>query len=48
MVMMPFAYSITNGTYIATGTSRPRPAVRTYVVSAVFGFCHLMPALGLT
>ncbi|MEI5522309.1 NCS2 family permease [Streptomyces brasiliscabiei] len=57
MVMMPFTYSITNGigmgfiTFVvlrlAAGRGREVP-VAMYVVSAVFGFYYLMPALGLT
>ncbi|MFF2846982.1 NCS2 family permease [Streptomyces sp. NPDC058001] len=57
MVMMPFTYSITNGigmgflTFtvlrLAAGRAREVP-VAMYVVSAVFGFYYLMPALGLT
>ncbi|MEV8020865.1 NCS2 family permease [Streptomyces sp. NPDC086554] len=57
MVMMPFTYSITNGIGIgfisftvlrlAAGRGREVP-VAMYVVSAVFGFYYLMPALGLT
>ncbi|MER6623112.1 MULTISPECIES: NCS2 family permease [unclassified Streptomyces] len=57
MVMMPFTYSITNGigmgfvTFVvlrlATGRGREVPAAM-YVVSAVFAFYYLMPALGLT
>ncbi|MGW0842030.1 NCS2 family permease [Streptomyces sp. NPDC002787] len=57
MVMMPFTYSITNGigmgfiTFVvlrlAAGRGREVPAAM-YVVSAVFGFYYLMPALGLT
>ncbi|MFK0283970.1 NCS2 family permease [Streptomyces sp. NPDC090499] len=57
MVMMPFTYSITNGigmgfiTFVvlrlAAGRAREIP-VAMYVVSAVFAFYYLMPALGLT
>ncbi|MFE9773971.1 NCS2 family permease [Streptomyces sp. NPDC005931] len=57
MVMMPFTYSITNGigmgfiTFVvlrlAAGRGREVP-VAMYVVSAVFAFYYLMPALGLT
>ncbi|MEV6383288.1 NCS2 family permease [Streptomyces sp. NPDC051773] len=57
MVMMPFTYSITNGigmgfiTFVvlrlAAGRGRGVP-VAMYVVSAVFLFYYLMPALGLT
>ncbi|WP_077798031.1 NCS2 family permease [Streptomyces sp. JHA26] len=57
MLMMPFTYSITNGigmgfvTFavlrLATGRGREVP-VAMYVVSAVFAFYYLMPALGLT
>lgn len=57
MVMMPFTYSITNGigmgfiTFVvlrlAAGRGREVPAAM-YVVSAVFVFFYLMPALGLT
>ncbi|MDX3133980.1 NCS2 family permease [Streptomyces europaeiscabiei] len=57
MVMMPFTYSITNGigmgfiTFVvlrlAAGRGREVPAAM-YVVSAVFVFSYLMPALGLT
>ncbi|MGW3634165.1 NCS2 family permease [Streptomyces sp. NPDC005122] len=57
MVMMPFTYSITNGigmgfiTFVvlrlAAGRGREIP-VAMYVVSAVFAFYYLMPALGLT
>ncbi|MET8452893.1 NCS2 family permease [Streptomyces sp. NPDC005209] len=57
MVMMPFTYSITNGigmgfiTFallrLAAGRGREVP-VPMYVVSAVFAFYYLMPALGLT
>ncbi|MFI7138561.1 NCS2 family permease [Streptomyces massasporeus] len=57
MVMMPFTYSITNGigmgfiTFavlrLAAGRGREVP-VAMYVVSAVFAFYYLMPALGLT
>ncbi|WP_030868972.1 NCS2 family permease [Streptomyces sp. NRRL S-37] len=57
MVMMPFTYSITNGigmgfiTFVvlrlAAGRGREIPAAM-YVVSAVFAFYYLMPALGLT
>ncbi|MET8942375.1 NCS2 family permease [Streptomyces sp. NPDC004542] len=57
MVMMPFTYSITNGigmgfiTFVvlrlAAGRGREIP-VPMYVVSAVFAFYYLMPALGLT
>ncbi|WP_329218427.1 NCS2 family permease [Streptomyces sp. NBC_01485] len=57
MVMMPFTYSITNGigmgfiTFVvlrlAAGRGRDVP-VPMYVVSAVFAFYYLMPALGLT
>ncbi|MFD3503786.1 NCS2 family permease [Streptomyces sp. NPDC058678] len=57
MVMMPFTYSITNGigmgfiTFVvlrlAVGRGREIPAAM-YVVSAVFAFYYLMPALGLT
>jgi AGZA family xanthine/uracil permease-like MFS transporter len=57
MLMMPFTYSITNGigmgfiTFVvlrlAAGRGRDIP-VPMYVVSAVFGFYYLMPALGLT
>ncbi|MEU5087368.1 NCS2 family permease [Streptomyces sp. NPDC021356] len=57
MLMMPFTYSITNGigmgfiTFVvlrlAVGRAREIP-VAMYVVSAVFAFYYLMPALGLT
>ncbi|MEV2235894.1 NCS2 family permease [Streptomyces phaeochromogenes] len=57
MLMMPFTYSITNGigmgfiTFVvlrlAAGRGRDVP-VAMYVVSAVFVFYYLMPALGLT
>ncbi|GGU88748.1 MFS transporter [Streptomyces filipinensis] len=57
MLMMPFTYSITNGigmgfiTFtvlrLAAGRFREVP-VAMYVVSAVFAFYYLMPALGLT
>ncbi|MEW2292111.1 NCS2 family permease [Streptomyces sp. NPDC006743] len=57
MLMMPFTYSITNGigmgfiTFVvlrlAVGRAREIPAAM-YVVSAVFAFYYLMPALGLT
>ncbi|MBX7549659.1 NCS2 family permease [Streptomyces sp. NPDC004232] len=57
MLMMPFTYSITNGigmgfiTFtvlrLAAGRFREIP-VAMYVVSAVFAFYYLMPALGLT
>jgi AGZA family xanthine/uracil permease-like MFS transporter len=57
MLMMPFTYSITNGigmgfiTFVllrlAAGRGREVP-VPMYVVSAVFAFYYLMPALGLT
>jgi len=57
MVMMPFTYSITNGIgmgfiafavlRLAAGRGREVP-VAMYVVSAVFAFYYLMPALGLT
>ncbi|MGW3914061.1 NCS2 family permease [Streptomyces sp. NPDC005070] len=57
MMMMPFTYSITNGigmgfiTFVvlrlAAGRGRDIPAAM-YVVSAVFTFYYLMPALGLT
>ncbi|MFI1483137.1 NCS2 family permease [Streptomyces sp. NPDC020747] len=57
MLMMPFTYSITNGigmgfiTFVvlrlAAGRGRDVP-VAMYVVSAVFAFYYLMPALGLT
>ncbi|KAB1147267.1 NCS2 family permease [Streptomyces luteolifulvus] len=57
MVMMPFTYSITNGigmgfiTFVvlrlAAGRAKEIP-VAMYVVSAVFAFYYLMPALGLT
>ncbi|MEU7304750.1 NCS2 family permease [Streptomyces sp. NPDC007206] len=57
MLMMPFTYSITNGigmgfiTFtvlrLAAGRARDIPAPM-YVVSAVFAFYYLMPALGLT
>ncbi|MCH0557528.1 NCS2 family permease [Streptomyces sp. MUM 16J] len=57
MLMMPFTYSITNGigmgfiTFtilrLAVGRARETP-VAMYVVSAVFAFYYLMPALGLT
>lgn len=57
MVMMPFTYSITNGTgmgfitfvvlRVVAGRGREVP-VAMYVVSAVFAFSCLMPALGLT
>ncbi|MEY2248617.1 NCS2 family permease [Streptomyces sp. BF23-18] len=57
MMMMPFTYSITNGigmgfiTFVvlrlAAGRGRDIP-VAMYVVSAVFTFYYLMPALGLT
>ncbi|MEU1401445.1 NCS2 family permease [Streptomyces sp. NPDC005728] len=57
MLMMPFTYSITNGigmgfiTFVvlrlAAGRAKEVP-VAMYVVSAVFAFYYLMPALGLT
>jgi AGZA family xanthine/uracil permease-like MFS transporter len=57
MLMMPFTYSITNGigmgfiTFtllrLAAGRAREIP-VPMYLVSAVFAFYYLMPALGLT
>ncbi|MEU6508590.1 NCS2 family permease [Streptomyces sp. NPDC046942] len=57
MLMMPFTYSITNGigmgfiTFtvlrLAAGRGREIP-VPMYLVSAVFAFYYLMPALGLT
>ncbi|WP_320776949.1 NCS2 family permease [Streptomyces sp. CRN 30] len=57
MLMMPFTYSITNGigmgfvTFsvlrLAAGRGREVP-VAMYIVSAVFAFYYLMPALGLT
>jgi AGZA family xanthine/uracil permease-like MFS transporter len=57
MVAMPFTYSITNGigmgfiTFVvlrlAAGRAKDIPAAM-YVVSAVFAFYYLMPALGLT
>ncbi|MFC7306341.1 NCS2 family permease [Streptomyces monticola] len=57
MLMMPFTYSITNGIGIgfitftvlrlASGRGREVP-VAMYVVSAVFAFYYLMPALQLT
>ncbi|MEU5437836.1 NCS2 family permease [Streptomyces sp. NPDC020719] len=57
MVMMPFTYSITNGigmgflTFtvlrLVAGRGREVP-VAMYVVSAVFAFYYMMPALGLT
>ncbi|MER5182850.1 NCS2 family permease [Streptomyces sp. NPDC002896] len=57
MLMMPFTYSITNGIgmgfiaftvlRVAAGRGREVPAAM-YVVSAVFAFYYLMPALGLT
>ncbi|MGW0330410.1 NCS2 family permease [Streptomyces sp. NPDC003011] len=57
MVMMPFTYSITNGIgmgflafvvmRLAAGRRKEIPAAM-YVVSAVFAFSYLMPALGLT
>jgi AGZA family xanthine/uracil permease-like MFS transporter len=57
MVMMPFTYSITNGIgmgflafvvlRLAAGRRTEIPAAM-YVVSAVFAFSYLMPALGLT
>ncbi|WP_406372726.1 NCS2 family permease [Streptomyces sp. NBC_00647] len=57
MMMMPFTYSITNGIgmgfiafvvlRLAAGRGRDIP-VAMYVVSAVFTFYYLMPALGLT
>jgi AGZA family xanthine/uracil permease-like MFS transporter len=57
MLMMPFTYSITNGIgmgfiafsllRLAAGRGREVP-VAMYVVSAVFAFYYLMPALGLT
>ncbi|MGW7071504.1 NCS2 family permease [Streptomyces sp. NPDC054855] len=57
MMMMPFTYSITNGIGIgfisftvlrlASGRGREVPAAM-YIVSAVFAFYYLMPALGLT
>ncbi|MGW7817284.1 NCS2 family permease [Streptomyces puniciscabiei] len=57
MLVMPFTYSITNGigmgfiTFtvlrLAAGRFREIPAAM-YVVSAVFAFYYLMPALGLT
>ncbi|KUO10944.1 NCS2 family permease [Streptomyces sp. DSM 15324] len=57
MVMMPFTYSITNGigmgfiTFVLLRLVAGRPReipVPMYVVSAVFTFYYLMPALGLT
>ncbi|MGP2439133.1 NCS2 family permease [Streptomyces sp. JW3] len=57
MLLMPFTYSITNGigmgfiTFtvlrLAAGRAREVPAAM-YVVSTVFAFYYLMPALGLT
>ncbi|MEV7206096.1 MULTISPECIES: NCS2 family permease [unclassified Streptomyces] len=57
LLMMPFTYSITNGigmgfiTFsvlrLAAGRGREVP-VAMHVVSAVFAFYYLMPALGLT
>ncbi|MEN3585464.1 NCS2 family permease [Streptomyces sp. ZYX-F-203] len=57
MLIMPFTYSITNGigmgfiTFVvlrlAAGRGREVP-LPLYVVSAVFAFSYLMPALGLT
>ncbi|MFD5795364.1 NCS2 family permease [Streptomyces diastatochromogenes] len=57
MLMMPFTYSITNGIgmgfisfvvlRLAAGRGKDIP-VPMYVVSAVFAFYYLMPALGLT
>ncbi|WP_167157983.1 NCS2 family permease [Streptomyces sp. MBT27] len=57
MLMMPFTYSITNGigmgfiTFtvlrLVAGRAREIP-VAMYIVSAVFAFYYLMPALGLT
>ncbi|MFF4711248.1 NCS2 family permease [Streptomyces eurythermus] len=57
MLMMPFTYSITNGIgmgfiaftvlRLAAGRAREIPPAM-YVVSAVFAFYYLMPALGLT
>ncbi|MFE0101716.1 NCS2 family permease [Streptomyces sp. NPDC059009] len=57
MLMMPFTYSITNGIgmgfiaftvlRVASGRAREVP-VAMYVVSAVFAFYYLMPALNLT
>lgn len=57
MLMMPFTYSITNGIgmgfiafvvlRLAAGRAKEIP-VAMYVVSAVFAFYYLMPALGLT
>ncbi|MFG2885900.1 NCS2 family permease [Streptomyces sp. NPDC048297] len=57
MLMMPFTYSITNGigmgfiTFVVlrlvAGRAKEIP-VAMYVVSAVFAFYYLMPALGLT
>ncbi|MEV6169209.1 NCS2 family permease [Streptomyces sp. NPDC051954] len=57
MLLMPFTYSITNGigmgfiTFVvlrlAAGRGKEIP-VAMYVVSAVFAFYYLMPALGLT
>ncbi|MGW2701034.1 NCS2 family permease [Streptomyces sp. NPDC001340] len=57
MLMMPFTYSITNGIgmgfisfvvlRLAAGRAKDIP-VPMYVVSAVFLFYYLMPALGLT
>jgi AGZA family xanthine/uracil permease-like MFS transporter len=57
MLIMPFTYSITNGIgmgfisfallRLAAGRGREVP-VAMYVVSAVFAFYYLMPALGLT
>ncbi len=57
MLMMPFTYSITNGigmgflTFsvlrLAAGRGREVPLAM-HVVSAVFAFYYLMPALGLT
>lgn len=57
MLMMPFTYSITNGIgmgfisfvvlRLAAGRGKDIP-VPMYVVSAVFLFYYLMPALGLT
>ncbi|MFF3523994.1 NCS2 family permease [Streptomyces albidoflavus] len=56
-MMMPFTYSITNGIgmgfisfcvlRLAAGRGRSVPAAM-YVVSGVFAFYYLMPALGLT
>ncbi|MFF7975297.1 solute carrier family 23 protein [Streptomyces sp. NPDC007905] len=57
MLMMPFTYSITNGigmgfiTFVVLRLAAGRPReipVPMYVVSAVFAFYYLMPALGLT